>query len=266
VDKQSFQALIWQKADELHRDMPWREDTRPYYVLVSELMLQQTQVERVVPKFEAFIQQFPDEKRLAAASLAEVLKLWSGLGYNRRAKFLHEAAKKLVDEHHGIFPDTVEELLRLPGVGPGTAGAILTYAFNQPVVFIETNVRTVYFHHFFETGEKVSDTQLLPLIETTIDREHPREFYWALMDYGSWLKRSGAGRITQSQHYSKQTALKGSLREVRGHILRLLTTSDMTQGDLQNEIIQDERFLPALQGLIRDGLISQTDDRFHLTK
>jgi A/G-specific adenine glycosylase len=266
VNKQSFQALIWQKANELHRDMPWREDTRPYYVLVSELMLQQTQVDRVIPKFEAFIRQFPNEKCLADASLADVLKLWSGLGYNRRAKFLHETARKVVSEYGGVFPDTVEELVHLPGVGPGTAGAIVTYAFNQPVAFIETNVRTVYFHHFFETGEKVSDAQLAPLIEDTIDKEHPREFYWALMDYGTWLKRNGAGRITQSQHYSKQTALKGSLREVRGQIIRALTMGDKTRLELQNDIIQDARFLPALEGLMRDGLIAQTDDLFHLTK
>ncbi|MDN5275092.1 MAG: mutY [Candidatus Saccharibacteria bacterium] len=246
--------------------MPWREDTRPYYILVSELMLQQTQVDRVIPKFEAFIQQFPDERSLASASLGDVLKVWSGLGYNRRAKFLHEAARKIVDEYVGIFPDTIEGLVCLPGVGPGTAGAIVTYAFNQPVAFIETNVRTVYFHHFFETGEKVSDAQLLPLIKDTVDREHPREFYWALMDYGTWLKRSGAGRITQSKHYAKQTALKGSLREVRGQIIRLLTTGDKTRDELQSKIIQDERFVPALDGLIRDGLIDQTDDVFHLTK
>ena len=266
MDTQSFRSLIWQKADELHRDMPWREDTQPYYVLVSELMLQQTQVDRVVPKFEAFIQAFPDEKSLAAASLADVLKLWNGLGYNRRAKFLHEAAKKIVIEYEGIFPNTVNELIQLPGVGPGTAGAIAVYAFNQPVVFVETNVRTVYFHHFFETGEKVSDAQLLPLIEATLDIEHPREFFWALMDYGTWLKRNGAGRITQSQHYTKQAALKGSVREIRGQIIRVLTAGDKTDSELRNEVIQDARFDQALHGLTHDGLVMQTGDVFHLTK
>ena len=266
MDTQAFQELIWQKARELHRTMPWREDTRPYYVLVSELMLQQTQVDRVMPKFQAFIERFPDERSLADAPLADVLKLWNGLGYNRRAKFLHEAAKKIVNEYGGIFPSTAEALVRLPGVGPGTAGAIAAYAFNRPVVFIETNIRTVYFHHFFEAGEKVNDTQLLPLIEETLDRDHPREFYWALMDYGTWLKRNGVGRITQSQHYTKQSALRGSLREVRGLIIRTLTTDDRTKQELQGEIIQDERFEPALAGLVRDGLITQTGGVFHLTK
>ena len=138
-----FQELIWEKGRELYRDMPWRDDTRPYYVLVSELMLQQTQVDRVIPKFDAFITRFPDEAALAAASLADVLTLWSGLGYNRRAKYLHDAAKMIMAEFSGIFPTTYDELVKLPGVGPNTAGAIMTYAYNQPVVFIETNVRTV---------------------------------------------------------------------------------------------------------------------------
>lgn len=266
MDVREFQELIWQKGRELYRDMPWRQDTRPYYVLVSELMLQQTQVDRVVPKFNAFIDRFPDEKTLANASLAEVLKLWSGLGYNRRAKFLHEAAKKIIADFDGVFPEDEESLLSLPGVGKGTAGAIITYAFNRPVTFIETNVRTVYFHHFFADSEGVTDTQLAPLIEATLDREHPREFYWALMDYGSWLKRSGAGRIQQSKHYKKQPPLKGSVREVRGQIIKALATSDIPEETLRRHVQADERFIPALAGLIADGLVGRAGDVLHLTK
>jgi A/G-specific adenine glycosylase len=246
--------------------MPWREDTRPYYVLVSELMLQQTQVDRVIPKFNAFIKRFPDEASLAQASLADVLGLWQGLGYNRRAKFLHESAKKITAEFNGVFPDSYDDILSLPGVGPGTAGAIMTYAFNQPVVFIETNVRTVYFHHFFEDGDKVSDAELRPVIEATIDHEHPREFYWALMDYGTWLKKQGAGRINQSSHYKKQSPLKGSVREVRGGIIRHLSTGDISLADLQAYYPGDVRFEPAFNGLLADGLITQTDQIVHLTK
>ncbi|MNH58483.1 A/G-specific adenine glycosylase [compost metagenome] len=261
-----FQELISRKGYELYRDMPWRQDTRPYYVLVSELMLQQTQVDRVVPKFNAFIESFPDEKTLAAASLAEVLTLWNGLGYNRRAKFLHDAAKMIVTGFEGVFPRSYEELVKLPGVGPNTAGAILNYAFNHATIFIETNVRTVYFHHFFPGGDKISDAQLLPLIEQTLDREHPREFYWALMDYGSWLKHQGIGKITQSRHYKKQSALAGSVREVRGQIVRQLAVGDMTHQQLQRAVIGDERFEQALAGVVRDGLVSRRGDVFHLTK
>ena len=261
-----FQELIWEKGRELFRHMPWRDDTRPYYVLVSELMLQQTQVDRVIPKFTAFVSRFPDEKSLSVAPLADVLTLWSGLGYNRRAKFLHESAKKIMHEFGGSFPQDKAAILSLPGVGPGTAGAITTYAFNTPAAFIETNVRTVYFHHFFDDGGKVSDAQLLPVIERTLDTDHPREFYWALMDYGTWLKKNGAGRIVQSAHYKKQSPLKGSVREVRGVILKRLAVGDVSMIDLQTEYQDDERFVIALAGLTTDGLVTETNKILHLTK
>jgi A/G-specific adenine glycosylase len=261
-----FQEWIREKGHELYRGMPWRDDTRPYYVLVSELMLQQTQVDRVIPKFNAFIARFPDVKSLASASLADVLTLWSGLGYNRRAKFLHDSAKKIMIEFNGSFPKNMVDILSLPGVGPGTAGAIMTYAFNQPVSFIETNVRTVYFHHFFDDGDKVSDAQLLPIIQRTLDNDHPREFYWALMDYGTWLKKNGAGRITQSRHYKKQSALKGSLRELRGIIIKQLAVSDIPRVELRLQYADDERFTSALNGLLEDELVAETDNILHLTK
>jgi A/G-specific adenine glycosylase len=261
-----FQELIRQKGADLYRDMPWRRDTRPYFILVSELMLQQTQVDRVIPKFEAFIAAFPDVQALAAASLADVLKLWNGLGYNRRAKYLHDGAKMIVAEFDGEFPESEENLRKLPGVGPNTAGAIRVYAFHQPAVFIETNVRTVYFEHFFPEGDKVDDKQLREMVAATIDYENPREFYWALMDYGSWLKKQGAGRLQQSRQYKKQSALKGSVREVRGQIVKVLTGNDMNSTALKKSVVFDERFTLALDGLIRDGLVVQTGNVLHLTK
>ncbi len=266
VNEQEFKELIRQKDRQLYRDMPWRQDTRPYYVLVSELMLQQTQVSRVIPKFEAFIGAFPDERTLASAPLADVLSLWSGLGYNRRAKFLHDAAKKIVSDYDGRFPDNKTDLLTLPGVGAGTAGAIMTYAYNQPVAFIETNVRTVYFHHFFADDMEVADSELLPIVQATIDQEHPREFYWALMDYGAWMKQQGAGRNNQSKHYKKQSPLRGSVREVRGQIIRYLTTDDVRIATMRRDLAHDDRFDPALKGLIADGLVAETNDILHLTK
>lgn len=266
MDTLQFQEIVWQKGSELFRPMPWREDTRPYYVLVSEIMLQQTQVERVIPKFEAFIKAFPSIDALAAASLSDVLTLWSGLGYNRRAKFLHQAAIKVVQEYGGIFPETVSELIKLPGVGVNTAGAIAAYSFNQTVTFIETNVRTVYFYHFFHDQEAVSDTVLKQLVDETADREHPREWYWALMDYGSFLKRQGAGMNSKSRHYKKQAPLKGSLREVRGQILKVLTEGDKTLQEVKSQVTVDDRFEPALKGLLKDGLINTTHGSLHLAK
>lgn len=262
----NFIEEVWEKGRELYRDMPWRDTTEPYFVLVSELMLQQTQVDRVIPKFELFMSTFPSILDLAKAPLSDVLTVWSGLGYNRRAKFLHEAAKKVVAEYGGKIPQDYEGLVSLPGVGPNTAGAILAYSFNQPVIFIETNVRTVYFHHFFEDQSLVTDAELKKLAEETIDKEHPREWYWALMDYGSYLKKQGVGRIDKSSHYKKQTPLKGSLREVRGLILKALAKRDYQEPELQAELPDDERFLVALSALKKEGLVSQTKDRLHLTR
>ena len=261
-----FRELIWQKAKELYRPMPWRDDTRPYYVLVSELMLQQTQVDRVIPKFESFIAAFPDETSLAAASLGDVLRHWQGLGYNRRAKYLHDAAMKIAEEFGGKFPTESSELMSLPGVGKNTAGAIQAYSFNQPAIFIETNVRTVYLHHFFADGAVVDDKAIAELLRATIDTEHPRQWYWALMDYGNFLKRSGQGRLRQSKHYKVQAPLKGSVREVRGQIIAALADRDMTQQQLSARVGIDKRFTPALTGLIKDGLVEETVGKLHLTK
>jgi A/G-specific adenine glycosylase len=160
----------------------------------------------------------------------------------------------------------MSEIISLPGVGPGTAGAIMTYAFNQPIAFIETNVRTVYFHHFFMDGGKVSDKALLPIIEQTLDQAHPREFYWALMDYGTWLKKNGVGRITQSSQYKKQSPLKGSVREVRGMIIKQLAGGNVSAQALQQQYVNDVRFEKAIDSLIADGLVMKTDTILHLTK
>ena len=263
---EAFKDEVWEKARELYRDMPWRDNTSPYYVLVSELMLQQTQVDRVIPKFELFMKTFPHIKDLAEAPLSEVLKVWSGLGYNRRAKFLHEAAKKVMADFNHKIPDTYEALVSLPGIGPNTAGAILAYSFNKPVVFIETNVRTVYFHHFFDDQALVADRELRELVEQTIDKEHPREWYWGIMDYGSFLKKQGAGRIDKSSHYKKQAPLRGSVREVRGMILRALAKKDYSFDELKAEMPPDERFKASVKALIAEGFIVRTDNQLHLTR
>lgn len=259
-----FQRLLRQKGEELYRTMPWREDTRPYYVLVSELMLQQTQVPRVIPKFQDFIAQFPNEQVLAKASLAEVLQAWQGLGYNRRAKFLQQAARMIVEEFGGKFPADEEDILRLPGVGKNTAGAIRAYALNEPAVFVETNVRTVYIHHFFSDDFAVDDKQIIELVAEMIDHDNPRQFYQNIMDYGTWLKASGVRNIDRSKHYKKQAPLKGSIREVRGRIIASLTERAFTELELRELLSADERFEPALAGLIVDGLVVSTDSQLRL--
>jgi len=261
---ESFREFLYETSAPLWRNMPWRDDARPYYVLVSELMLQQTQVARVVPKFQEFITHFPDELVLANASLADVLTLWQGLGYNRRAKFLHQSAKMIVSEFGGEFPHGVADILRLPGVGKNTLGAILAYAYNTPSIFVETNIRTVYIHHFFADDFAVDDKQIIALLEATIDHENPRAFYQSLMDYGSWLKGQGVHNIAQSLHYKKQSPLKGSVREVRGQIIKVLGTGRQTESTLRNILNADERFEVALSDLIHEGLVSEADGQLQL--
>lgn len=261
-----FSEFIVERGRALYRDMPWRRDTRPYYILVSELMLQQTQVARVLPKFETFITKFPDEKALAQASLADVLVLWSGLGYNRRARFLLEAARMVCQELNGVFPTTIEQLQQLPGVGKNTAGAIAAYAYNQPVYFIETNIRTVYIHHFFANRTAIDDSMILKVLAKTVPSEHPRIFYWALMDYGAWLKASGMRHNAKSKYYKKQSPLAGSVRQVRGQIVRELLQAPTSITKLQKMYSDDGRFMPALEGLMRDGLVEQHEQLIRLTK
>jgi A/G-specific adenine glycosylase len=210
--------------------LPWRETHDPYKILVSEVMLQQTQVERVIPFYERFIKRFPDAKTLAKAPLSEVLKYWSGLGYNRRGKFLHEAGKVIAKE--GWTGK------KLPGVGPYTAAAIEAFAHNKPTVFIETNIRTVFIYYCFAKRRKldslVSDAEILPLVEKALtqSRMKPRDFYAALMDYGSHLKQRGIKLNTRSKHYNKQSKFEGSYRQLRGAILRALLAQPQTMDTL----------------------------------
>lgn len=194
ITGQDFHDTIWAYYhDHGRHDLPWRQMTDPYAIMVSEIMLQQTQVSRVIPKYHEFLRQFPNVQSLAAARLGDVLRAWSGLGYNRRAKYLWQAAQAIADDFGGKFPDSRDQLVQLPGIGANTAGAILAYAFNQPTVFVETNIRTVYLHHFFADTEAISDVQIRKLLEQTLDHEQPREFYWALMDYGASLGAAGGG-------------------------------------------------------------------------
>jgi len=261
TQREAFVTLLYEFYDRHGRhDLPWRLDLDPYRILVSELMLQQTQVSRVIPKYQAFLQQFPTARSLAAASLGEVLVAWQGLGYNRRAKYLWQAAQVVVDG----FPATLEELTALPGVGKNTAGAILAYVFNRPVLFIETNIRTVYLHHFFPGEQAVSDAQVSEILAQTLDQANPRQFYWALMDYGSHLKQTRGNNIANSKHYVKQSPFAGSKRQVRGAVIRALSQHGHRLDELASTVV-DQRLPEVLAELQAEGLIAQTDGVYHLT-
>lgn len=229
--------------------------------------MQQTQVERVVPYFTAWMKQFPTVKALAAAPLADVLRAWQGLGYNRRAKMLHEAAKAIVREYKGKFPRTAEQLVVLPGIGPYTARAVLAFSENQDVVFIETNLRTVITHHFFtNTTEPVADKEILTILEKVFPKGRAREWYSALMDYGSHLKRAGVRINAKSASYAKQKTFEGSGRQARGAILKALAKGPRS-GDFLIELLGADRraqMRSMLASLIKEGMIELKARKFQL--
>jgi A/G-specific adenine glycosylase len=259
-----FQELVWDYYRDHAREMPWREDPNPYWVVVSEVMLQQTQVSRVLEKFPQFIKQFDSFEKLAAARPADVIAAWQGLGYNRRALNLQKLAQAIDEE----LPRDPAELVKLPGIGPGTAGSIAAFAFDAPAVFIETNIRRVFIHHFFEDQEGVDDKQLLPLVEQALDREQPREWYYALMDYGTHLAKTVPNPNRRSKHHAVQSKFEGSDRQIRGEILRHLIKATKGFDELfEQSLCSDKtRFMKILDGLRKDGLVERTKKGYQLPK
>lgn len=255
----SFQETIWHFYTTHGRSLPWRETKDPYRILVSEIMLQQTQVERVKEKYPAFIEAFPDFLSLATAPLEKILLHWQGLGYNRRAIALKRIAEEVVTKHQGVLPSSVEVLMQLPGIGRATASAIAAFAFDQPTVFIETNIRRVFIHFFFRTREGVHDKDLLPLVERTLDRTNPREWYYALMDYGATLKKDVANPNRRSRHYQRQQPFEGSRRQARGLILKtILENARVTEADLRRSTrVQPNQLRTLLKQLQHEGFLKK---------
>lgn len=334
--REQFQALVWSFYQEHGRhDLPWRLNLTPYGVFVSEIMLQQTQVSRVLGRWERWCERWPGFAELAVAGTAEALEEWHGMGYNRRALALKAAAQMVVSKFGGELPRDPEALVQLPGVGPNTAGSVAAFAYNEPVVFIETNIRRVFLYHYAELmglgaaepmssrrrtqranssyplnghasassdtvssaptvrpvggahepssrtepasawrvregdsappgpAEPISDAQLRPLIEATLDRERPREWYWALMDYGADLAKRVPNPNRRSKHYTVQSRFEGSVRQLRGEVLRQLLAGPKTVVELD---ISDKRLEVVLAALIKEGFVIRNSSRYELAK
>ncbi len=272
-----FRQTVCDHYAQYGRSFPWRptgvggraaDPIDPYRILVSEVMLQQTQADRVVPKYEAFLDAFPTIQDLATARLADVLALWQGLGYNRRARHLKQAAERVVRECDGRLPDNEEGLVTLPGIGPYTAAAIVAFAANRPAILIETNIRSVYLHFFFPEAGAVDDRELLPLIQQTLDLENPREWYQALMDYGAMLKKQGINPARRSKHYARQAPLKGSSREARGAMVRELVARPGRRASVLALAagLSEERAKASLQSLADEGMVRHKGGRFYLAE
>ena len=241
------------------RPMPWRETRDPYRILISEIMLQQTQVERVKTKYAEFLAAFPTLTALAGAPLPQVVGVWQGLGYNRRALALKRCAREIVERFAGRFPATIQELESLPGIGPYTARAVAAFAFGTAEAFIETNIRAVFIHFFFHDRDKVDDREIMPLVAATLDRTDPRTWYYALMDYGAMLKQNHPNPGRRSAHHARQSRFEGSNRQLRSRMLRsIMAQPGITAGALAKLLgAEPEVVRGNLEAMQREGFLGK---------
>lgn len=223
----TFRELVLEHGRDCYRDLPWRQTHDPYAVWVSEVMLQQTQASRVDGRWQRWLERFPTIETLAAAERADVLTEWQGLGYNRRALQLWQAADQLV-RADGVLPHEFDALVGLPGIGPATAAGIRAFAFDLPGIYLETNVRSVFLHEFFPEVRGVRDGELAPLVSQTCPpdasnpTDDPRSWYYALLDYGAHLKRTLPNPSRRSATHTRQSQFEGSHRQKRSALVRLL--------------------------------------------
>lgn len=234
------------------RELPWRKTKNPYAILVSEIMLQQTQVDRVIPYYHQFLNQFPDWESLAKAKKAALLACWSGLGYNSRVLRLQQTARAVVDQHKGILPRNRESLLKLPGIGPYTASAVLAFAFNKPIPVIDTNIRRVL---LYELGLKKDPglAKLEALAGQCIPKNKSRIWHNALMDYGAIIltaKKTGIGPL------SKQSRFKGSDREVRGWVMKQLVKHKTMSFHQIRQAFPQKKVESIVKKMQEEGLLS----------
>ena len=263
----SFQKIIYSYYKNHKRRFPFRENITPYNVLVSEIMLQQTQTRRVSEKFLSFTKKFPDFLTLSQTPLEIILKEWKGLGYNRRAVALKKIAEIVVNEYAGKLPESLDILKSFPQIGHNTASSIITFAFNTPTVFIETNIRRVYIYFFFPEKNSINDTVILPIVEKTVDISKPREWYYALMDYGVMLKKVHPELNKRSSHYRKQGPFKGSSRQIRGLILKLLIKNgSMGFTEIKNNLknLELDKIKSILIQLEKEGFVKLENDQVKL--
>jgi len=263
----SFNSNLSEFYKKNKRDLPWRNTRNPYNIFISEVMLQQTQVNRVLQKYQEFIKVFPDFNTLSKNSFQQILRLWHGLGYNRRALYLQKSAQIVVTDFNGKVPKDPIILQTLPGIGAATASSIVVFSYNIPHVFIETNVRRVFIHHFFCDLKDITDKQLYPLIEKELDHKNPREWYYALMDYGTFLSKTIENPNRKSRHYTKQSQFEGSIRQIRGKILKHLLSVGKISEALLFESLDGEQSKNkiAFDQLLNEGMIVKIKDTISLS-
>lgn len=297
-DIETFRTLVRAEGARLYRDLPWRRTRDPYEIWLSEVMLQQTQVARVMTRWGEWLERFPTVEALAQASVSAVLAAWQGMGYNRRALALKSAAEAVVSDYDGAFPRETAQLKALPGIGPATAQGIRAFAFDLPGVYLETNVRTVLLHHFFPDVPGVPDRELTPLAEASCPAragetgegpyampqdadDTPRSWYYAMLDYGAYLKKTIPNPSRRSSSYTRQSRFEGSRRQKRAHIVRMLLdaqasgrpglvleevragVNDMEIGAGRDAVSSDE-VASILADLVREGFARAEEDAWSI--
>lgn len=257
-----FVRIAHKRGSELYRSFAWRDTRDPYAILVSEVMLQQTQTARVERYFDAWMRRFPNIDVLASASKTDVLEEWQGLGYNRRALLLKLSAEQVAESYKGELPQTFDELVALPGIGPATAAGVLAFAHNQPAAYLETNVRTVVLHELFADHAEVSDKHVMAVVraaarEADLQGIEARVWNYCLLDYGVWLKKAFPNPSRRSKHHTKQSKFEGSHRQKRAAILReVLSNPGLDSEELERILpwgMVD--FEPALKDLLSEGFL-----------
>jgi A/G-specific adenine glycosylase len=265
MDTGEFRETVLSNYERQGRNFPWR-GAAPWPVMASEFMLQQTQTGRVLPYYERWVKRWPVPEALAEASMEEALREWSGLGYNRRCKFLKNCAAVIASEMGGKVPETPETLLPLPGVGPYIAGAVSCFAYNYPAVFIETNIRSAVIHFFFPGRGDVRDAEIAPVLEAALLREDPRRWYYALMDYGAALKKLVPNPNRRSAHYVKQSPFKGSFRQARGKVLRtLISAGPLRAGEIGNKSgLDGGELYRVLEALEKESMVAEREGIYRI--
>jgi len=253
-----FREMILSNYRQAGRKFPWR-GADPWGVMVSEFMLQQTQTERVMRYWENWMRRWPRPQDLAGASMEETLRLWSGLGYNRRCYNLKNSAVIITAEYDGKVPETPPTLRLLPGIGPYIAGAIACFAYNYPSVFIETNIRSTIIHCFFPGRDDVKDSEIFPILETALDKKDPRTWYYALMDYGVSLKKLTENPGRRSAHYARQSPFIGSFRQARGKVIKALASIGSSNAEELRIAcgLEDEKLYRVLDRLEKESLVAE---------
>ncbi|MDD6785613.1 MAG: adenine glycosylase [Eggerthellales bacterium] len=273
LSKEDFCSLIRKKGEELYRDLPWRNTRDAYEILVSEVMLQQTQVARVLTRWERFLHRFPTVDALASASTSDIVDEWQGMGYNRRALALKRCADTCAANYDGCIPRQLDALLALPGIGPATAAGVRAFAYNEPGLYLETNVRTVFLHELFPDEEGVSDKVIAPLVQESCPQQNVRSWYYALLDYGAHLKATVSNPSRRSKEYNRQSKFEGSRRQKRAEIVRLVLACpgvsvrevldglNAFEAAAGRDAVDSEYFKGLLFDLQKEGFFTLEEDR-----